>query len=482
MAPEAGAYGSDRCWSEFSDKAQQPEPMSPRTAIAVLFYMLLAMVLRLTYGTYHPTLLIVLAVSFGTFVGLAVLRRNSEKPIDPATSHGLILSMVFLTFSLMLWFDPLVVTAPEIGVTSGVRLCTTVQLIAAIVLFASQLLRRRLPWVVWPALVIAWAVVPLVRAETIGAAPDPGIDVFVTNTLASDYLLAGKNPYAGDYPDVYEGRYDYQPGFFYWPAYLFWATPFRALLGDVRWAMIAADLLTAAALVVVGRKLNFPATTTAMLPLVWLAHPVSLLVLELAWIDPLLIAGVAVLMACLLSRRWLAVGIVLGIVAATKQYGTLIGVMTMVYVFAHHRDAARRVLLSSAATWSLLMLPFVFLDWRALFDNTIGVYISAAVRPDALSLVAHLQNTFDITLPGGLLLAVYLSAVAGGCWWLAKRKQADLAQWAGMLATVMGTIFLFGKQAFCNYYFVVAFLVLAFVMLSMAGDLATIRRERRASV
>lgn len=454
--------------------------MSTRTTIAVLFYMLLALVLRLTYGTYHPTLLIVLAVSFGAFVGLAVLRRSSQQRIDPATSQPLVLSMVFLAFAVMMWFDPLIISSQHAGAMSAVRVCTTLQLITAIALVVSHLSGRRLPWVVWPALAIAWAIVPLVRIQTLHASPNPAIDVFVTNTMASDYLLAGENPYAAHYPDVYQGKFDYQPGFFYWPVYLFWATPFRALLGDVRWAMIAADLLTAAALVFVGRRLKFPATTTALLPLLWFAHPVSLLVLELAWIDPLLIAGIAALLACMLSRRWLAVGVLLGIVAATKQYGTLVGVMTMVTIFAHHRPAAKRVLITSATVWLSLMLPFVFLDGRALFDNTIGVYIGAAVRPDALSLVAHLKNTLDITLPGGMLLAVYLSVVAGGCWWLAKRTDGDLAPWAGILATAMGTIFLFGKQAFCNYYYVVAFLVLAFMVLSMAADLAVIRRQQNS--
>ncbi len=453
--------------------------MSTRTTIAVLFYMLLGLVLRLTYGTYHPILLIVLVVSFGAFVGLAVMRRNSQEHIDSRTSQGLVLSMVFLAFSVMLWLDPLIVTAQGTNMASGVRICTAFQLVTAIVLFASQLSRRRLPLVVWPALAIAWAVVPLVRFQTLQASPNPPIDVFVTNTMASDYLLAGSNPYAGEYPDVYEGKFDYQPGFFYWPAYLYWAAPFRAWLGDVRWAMIAADMLTAVALVVVGRKLELPTVTTALLPLVWLAHPVSLLVLELAWIDPLLIAGIAALLVGLLSQKWLAVGVLLGVVAATKQYGTLVGLMTLVYVFTHHRPAARRVLLSSAATWLLLMLPYVLLDWRALYDNTVAVYIGAAVRPDALSLVTHLQRTFDVALPGGLLLAVYLTVVASGCWWLSKRKEANLAEWTGILATAMGTIFLFGKQAFCNYYFVVAFFVLAFVMLSLANDLVVIRRQRR---
>ena len=137
-------------------------------------------------------------------------------------------------------------------------------------------------------LVLALAGVSLLalRVLTLVASPQPQIDVFVTNNLACDYLLAGQNPYAATYPDVYKGTLPHLPGFFYWPALLYCLTPFR-WRGDVRDATIAADLITAAMLWASARQLRWQPLPAAFLLLAWLTFPVCLFVLEQAWVDPL---------------------------------------------------------------------------------------------------------------------------------------------------------------------------------------------------
>ena len=397
----------------------------------------------------------------------------------------MVLSGVLFIFSFLLWSgtwrgvgQPILVTAVESPALSAVRWGAGGLVALATVLLVDSLLKKRgtlwrilKPGFVVPAcLGFAWIVLLVIRVATLQATPEPRIDVFVTNTFACDYLLAGNNPYAAWYPDIYEGASGYAPGFFYWPTYLYWATPFRALFEDVRFATLAADLLVSGLLLVAGIKLGLSRPAAALVPLVWLSHPVSLMVLELAWIDPVLILGIAGTALCLILRRWLALGIVLGLVAATKQYGGLVGLLSIAAVFAVQRKATPRVVVSAAVTWVAMLGPYVLLDWRSLYERTVGVYIHTPMRPDALSLVAMIRNEWGVEVPGFVLLPVYLAITIAACVWLA-RSDRGLHRWAGVLALCYGAIFLLGKLAFCNYYYVVAFLVLLATLLSVARDL-----------
>jgi hypothetical protein len=306
--------------------------------------------------------------------------------------------------------------------------------------------------------------------------------VFVTNTMACDYLLRGQNPYSAAYPDVYDGKYGYAPGFFYWPAYLVWVAPFRAALGDIRYGIVAADALTAVLLAAAGRKLGLSPYTAWLLPLVWLAHPVSLLVVELAWVDPVLVMGVAALAYCLIAQRWPAAGVAIGLVSATKQYGALVGLLTLVVVLVRHRRAVVPVVATASATWLAMLAPYVLLDGRAFYQRTVAVYVGGAVRTDALSIVALAKNVLGADVPGPWLLMAYLVIVAASVTWLARRRDVSLADWAAVNGLAYGAIFLLGKQAFCNYYYFVTFFLLVYVVASLAEDARRVARRAMAIV
>jgi hypothetical protein len=115
-------------------------------------------------------------------------------------------------------------------------------------------------------------------------------------------------------------------------------------------------------------------------------------------------------------------------------------------------------------------VPFVLLDARGFYDSTIAVYLHTAIRPDALSLVAWTKNAANIDLPSWLLGGVVLATVAGLCVWLARRRDPALSDWTAIVALAYGVMFLFGKQAFCNYYYLVAFVVLLGLVFSLGED------------
>jgi hypothetical protein len=278
------------------------------------------------------------------------------------------------------------------------------------------------------------------------------------------------NPYAHTYPDVYDGKYGYPPGFFYWPAYLYEATLAKIVFGDIRYAVLAADLLAALLVRWIGRRLGLSPPAAWLLALIWLAQPVSLLVLELAWVDPLLIGGIALLAWSMLRRYWLFAGMMLGLVAATKQYGLLLALPTLAFVFASQRRETPRFAFSAALTWSAFVLPFALSNWPAFYEHTVGVYLTVPARSDALSLVAWSQNVLGLALPQSIAAAVGVTIAALFAWRLVREPEPTLADWAAASAIAYAAVFLLGKQAFCNYYFLVAFLVLLHALFSQGND------------
>jgi hypothetical protein len=443
--------------------------MSPLAVTALLVYVVIAVVLRCTYGTYHPWWLAVLTAALGGFAVVALARRRESDALPSGEPIALnrLLWIVVAIGTALLALDPRLVTTGA-GSTVALRAeCGLVALLAG--LYAVRRLRRAdVPeQMEWQAALICCAGLLFARALAILAAPAPAIDVFVTSTLACDHALAGENPYAAEYPEIYGGKFGYTQHFFYWPAYLLWALPFRAWTGDIRYALLAADLLAAVGLYALARR-TLPRSTAALVSATWLSCPVSLLVLELAWIDPVLVLGTVGLALALAWRRWLLAGLAMGALAATKQYGGLVGVLALAYLASFDRRAALRAAVAAAAAWLAFLGPFLWLDAASFYHSTVEVYLKVPLRADALSWAAWLHNQLGRQPAGWALAAAYLVVLAVACWHLIWRAQGRLAAWAATCALAYGAIFLLGKQAFCNYYYFVGFFVFLTFVLALA--------------
>jgi hypothetical protein len=443
--------------------------MSPLAITALLVYLVIAVVLRCTYGTYHPWWLAVLTAALGVFAVVTLARRRESEPLPSGELVALnrLLWFVVAIGAGLLALDPRLVTA-SLRATVALRAeCGLVALLAG--LYAVRRLRgAELPEKVeWQAALICCAGLLFARALAILAAPAPAIDVFVTSTLACDHALAGENPYAAEYPDIYGGKFGYSQHFFYWPAYLLWALPFRAWAGDIRYALLAADLLAAVGLYALARR-ALPRSTAALVSAAWLSCPIGLLVLELAWIDPVLVLGSVGLTLALAYRRWLLAGLAMGALAAAKQYGGLVGVLALAYLASFDRRAALRAGLAAAAAWLAFLGPFLWLDAASFYRSTIDVYLKLPLRADSLSWVAWLRNQLGREPAGWALGAAYLGVLGVACWHLIWRSQGRLAAWAATCALTYGAIFLLGKQAFCNYYYFVGFFVFLTFVLALA--------------
>jgi hypothetical protein len=312
---------------------------------------------------------------------------------------------------------------------------------------------------------------------TLRAVPQPFIDVFVANSLGADYFLQGLNPYTGKYPDIYRGYYDYVPGYVYWPGVLYLQTLAKTVFGDVRYATIIAELVTVLSLRRILKVLKWDPLFRNIVPIVWLSFPVSFFVLQQAWVDPLLICMAALFVLFLLENKMIFAGIALGYFCGIKQYSVFFGFLASAYVLfrskTDQQEGARlkepkswnwkefnQLLLISALVFFALVLPFALWDWEGFYFNTVHMPLSQKMRMDSLSLVAGFARA-GITVSGMQSAMIYLLAVLSSLYWIATKSRVNQLQTftAGLIVTY-GATFLFGKQAFCNYYYLLSFFVL----------------------
>ncbi len=301
----------------------------------------------------------------------------------------------------------------------------------------------------------------LVQGLVVLASPQPLIDVFVTNSAGVDFLLRGSNPYAMTYPDVYRGAYDFVPGFGYPPGALGLLVPFR-LLGDVRLASIGANAASVVLLLGLMRRAGYTRKTGWIACLAWLALPISLFVLEQAWVDPLLVPFILGLMLAVITRRWAAAGALLAALIGIKQYAVLLVLPSAVFAWrVGGRAALFRAAGATAIGLILLIAPFALLDGDALYHQLAGTLFQRELRNDSLSIPAFIIYALGRDLPEAFLAAVTVANAVGFSVWLARREHADEHDWLSAIVMTFAISFLFGKQAFCNYYYLLAALLFA---------------------
>jgi hypothetical protein len=290
------------------------------------------------------------------------------------------------------------------------------------------------------------------RIWMLRVSPAPAIDVFVEFQESAQHLLAGLNPYVVPVSDVYRGTQDYGYrllGYAYLPANLYLQTLAYAVAGDFRYACIAAEAILAFALY----RVAGPGRRVAMLAvLLFLFHPRGLYVIEQGWTEPFIAGGFA-LFLWLRARRPESFG-------AAAAYGYMLSLKQYLVYFVLHLFMLERrgtALAVAALTGLLTCVPFLVWDPSSFFSYAVKFQLETPFRPDGLTIVSLLYRLFGFTagkwLAGlvGLAVAVYT-----------YRRLLPLGLLGYLCAVTLTTfsIFLFGSQAFCNYYYLVSVLSL----------------------
>lgn len=306
------------------------------------------------------------------------------------------------------------------------------------------------------------------RLGMLAASPSPVVDVFVEFQESARNLLAGLNPYTVPVADVYHGTRDYGYhllGYAYLPGNLLLQTAAYALTGDFRYGCIAAEAVVASSLYRVAR----PATgrlAPMLIVILFLFHPRGLFVIEQGWTEPF-VAGAFALFLWWRERRpespWPAAAY--GYLLSLKQY--------LVYFVLHLFMIERRwkALAAAAVTALLTLVPFLIWDPVSFYTYGVRFQIQTTFRPDGLTIVALLYRLFGFTA-GKWLAALVGFGVAAYTY----TRFLRLGLTGYLLAVTLTTfsMFLFGSQAFCNYYYLVSVLCLFLLAVKARPVLAPI--------
>ncbi|MBF0423451.1 MAG: glycosyltransferase family 39 protein [Magnetococcales bacterium] len=448
----------------------------PPHALWFLLLVVLGNTLRLSHGHIHPTQLpIVTLALFGIGGYFALNGNHNGKPL-PLEKW---LSGLWLLFASFLILGNQTIHALNNDSHRLLNLGLWVNAILALYLWIGTLRthpelpdtpKRRLP------AYLALALWPLLLWGVLQASPNPNIDVFHHGVEAVNYLLNGKNPYNQPLSDLYHGAYGYVPGYIYLPVILIANTVTWYLFGDIRVTYIIAQLVILTALWRLGRDRNLSPTAATLLPLVWISFPVTLFVLEQAWNDTLLIMFTA-LLAWSLNRQsqtpkaWITTGIFLGLTLATKQYAAVISWVSFLYLWRRFGPrTAIQVAILAALVFTLTILPFLLQDPQAFINHTFAEIAGYKIRQDALSWIAYILVATQLETPGSQILVIYVLLAGITSLWFITLRHVTLWHWSLASILIYATLFLFGKQAFCNYYHFLAFFILLAIVFAQGGS------------
>jgi hypothetical protein len=307
--------------------------------------------------------------------------------------------------------------------------------------------------------------------------PTPIIDGFVLNTEAAQALLRGEFIYGRRYTDIYQvwgwPGFGYEIRYIYLPGLAMHYVPAVALGLDIRWvnllAMTCAFGLFASC---VGRARADgwrprPVTAAAALVMFWF-HAGQMFMLEQAWPE-----GLVLLYVCLALWAWRrsAVLTAAGLIAALTLKQTAWFCAPFVFGLAA-RERRWGLLAAVAAGVTAVVGPFFFSDPAAFFSDVVVDLWAKPPRWDSLSWSAvclhYCRPLFTWTYPVSFI--AYLLAV--GLFWGRVRRlsgeEAVLETVKWMAIGLLG-LFLFLKQSFFNYYYVVEGLLAFYVCLAAGG-------------
>ncbi|MCU0701391.1 MAG: hypothetical protein MUC96_33190 [Myxococcaceae bacterium] len=286
----------------------------------------------------------------------------------------------------------------------------------------------------------------------IKTSPSPHIDVFVFLKDASTELLSGKNPWAMTFPDIYGNSPFYgegvsvngrvMSGIPYFPLSLLLVLPGH-LLGDVRYALVAASAL-AALLLMYAR----PSPMARLMAAVYLFHPRSFFVVEQAWTDPQVVFGLAAVVF-VATRFPKALPYVFGLFLASKQY-LIFAVPAGLLLFEQKptRQELVRFFGIAFGVGALVTVPFFLWNPGAFWFSVVKLQTIQPFRTESMSFLAWwVQQGHDKPSTAWAFLLAAL-VVGLGVWRLPKGP----ASFAATVAASLLVFFAFNKQAFCNYY------------------------------
>jgi hypothetical protein len=294
------------------------------------------------------------------------------------------------------------------------------------------------------------------------ASPSPAIDVWTVHQQGADAILHGRQVYA---PGAIETLDTHSHAreidtYAYPPLNLLLTAAAYAVTGETRWAQLVAILLGAVLLRATAQRRGLGRPLPDLLMVCLLFHPRGLFVLEQAWGEPLalpLLGGFT--LAASTGRPRLA-AVMLGLLGALKQHYVLYLPALALLPGIGFAGAAMAL-----ATLLATYVPFAIAAPAGLWTAVVVHHLKNPFRSDSLSLTARLSDA-GVFLPSWLGFAGSIGALSALLW--TPRRLGPLLLASSLVFLVF---YLLGRQAFCNYYYLLgATWLLAAASLGEAGD------------
>jgi hypothetical protein len=313
------------------------------------------------------------------------------------------------------------------------------------------------------AVVATWLVFELGRARAVAAgvvvamtaagiamvvsSPRPPIDVWFMLQAAGTSLSHGHDIYTSHWTSGV--AFEQSDGFAYLPGAAVALWPFHALLGDVRYGLLAAMALTAVILVQVRAR-----SSGVLLGVLVLLFPRALFGLEQSWVDPLVLLAVcATAWAVSRGRPGWAVLCFAACLTCKQQAWVM---LPLAFVW---RDFGWRRAALSAGAAGAFCAPWVLADPHAFWRGAVTYNLDLPARLDSLSLYrVALAVGWE---PGVAVVAALTLGAVALAWWRLPRDTYGFLLGSAM---VMAVFNLANKQSFFNEWQLAAGLVLAAVV------------------
>lgn len=400
------------------------------------------------YGLAIPSVLEArLAVILGTVgLALAVARHRSTPPVP----IDIFLLMGVLTFGMagFLGWSPVGIGPTSDLLERGPGLVWLA--FALIALLGRNLIETKPARVGLIVLVMGFSAI--VGLSHLAAAGGIGLDVLALHVEAADAIASGQNPYS-DAVIVDNGAPTARPGdqivgYVYPPVTALGYAAGEWLFGEPRLVSLLGWLTFLSTLA--ARAWRLPSRTALLTFLLAASLPGWPLVLRAGWTEPLSLAlfGLALFMW---SRPRLS-GILSGLALGSKQYFAVSAPLVGLY---REKGWAQRTmwtvaLIVGTVGAGLILGPGEF--WFAAVE----FHLNTPPRPDGLNLVGLAADLdIQVSLPSVFPILLGLGAALLSARWARTRSE-----WTTALALTLAVSFLVSSQAFPNYWFLIAGLIL----------------------
>jgi hypothetical protein len=282
--------------------------------------------------------------------------------------------------------------------------------------------------------------------------PAGNVDTFTFQNDACKSLLHGADPYGTTHDLIYDphsaalfygqgvvvnGRVNV--GLQYPPLTVLWVLP-GYILGDIRYSYILAVMISALLLFAIS-----PNKRGLLIACVLLFSPLTYGVEDRCWTEPMvLMALTATVYAAFRNRWWLPIAV--GLFIATKQYNFLALPLVGFLICPFEWKAYWRLMWRSVAVAVATVLPFAVWNFRAMWHDMVLFHLAQPFRQDAVSFAVLLPLMLKV---GPLILIAFFA-------WLLRTGVRSPAMFAAGYGVSLLLFVSTSKQAFGNYYFLVA--------------------------